>query len=250
MAICLDKDTLSCVTYRRKIERALWVISIWIELGFSGEFCDVRLSCTIYTRKSGLPVRDRIFENFRKSKYRPKFLIWFSGIAHQRISLDKLWSIRKNWILLGESRWLQKVLGTMDRKGVSPPGVFCITYTERTARRKFRKSTKEHCRGVGSAFETSWNEHRWPRWTSSGEAPLGDMLKRPRPSMHLIHWKWLTILILIGACSELDRCLFWMWLLFHWVRTREHEGKLGENSRSWENSRFSRALPTSPSVHP
>ena len=95
MVICLDKDTLSCVTCRRKIERALWVI--WIELGFSEEFCDVGLSCIIYTRKSGLPVRDRIFENFWKSKYRPKFLIWFLGITHQRVSLEKLWTIRKNW---------------------------------------------------------------------------------------------------------------------------------------------------------
>ena len=95
MVICLDKDTLSCVTCRRKIERALWVISI--ELGFSGEFCDVGLSCIIYTRKSGLPVRDRIFENFWKSKYRPKFLIWFLGITHERVFLEKLWAIRKNW---------------------------------------------------------------------------------------------------------------------------------------------------------
>ena len=30
----------------------MWVI--WIELGFSGELCDVGLSCIIYTRKSGL----------------------------------------------------------------------------------------------------------------------------------------------------------------------------------------------------
>ena len=95
MVICLDKDTLSCVTCRRKIERALWVISI--ELGFSGEFCDVGLSCIIYTRKSGLPVHDRIFENFWKSKYRPKLLIWFLGITHQRVSLEILWAIRKNW---------------------------------------------------------------------------------------------------------------------------------------------------------
>ena len=95
MAICLDKDTLWCVTCRRKIERVFLVI--WIELGFSGEFCDVGLSCIIYTRKSGLQVRDRIFENFWKSKYRPKFLIWFLGITHQRVSLEKLWTIRKNW---------------------------------------------------------------------------------------------------------------------------------------------------------
>ena len=95
MAICLDKDTLSCVTCTRKIERALWVI--WIELGFSEEFCDVGLSCIIYTRKSGLPVRDRIFEKFWKSKYRPKFLIWFLGITHQRVSMEILWAIRKNW---------------------------------------------------------------------------------------------------------------------------------------------------------
>ena len=95
MVICLDKDTLSCVTCRRKIERALWVI--WIEFGFSEEFCDVGLLCIIYTRKSGLPVRDRIFENFWKSKYRPKFLIWFLGITQQRVSLEKLWTIRKNW---------------------------------------------------------------------------------------------------------------------------------------------------------
>ena len=95
MVICLDKDTLSCVTCRRKIERAFLVI--WIEWGFSGEFCDVGLSCIIYTRKSGLPVRDRIFENFWKSKYRPTFLIWFLGITHQRVSLEKLWAIRKNW---------------------------------------------------------------------------------------------------------------------------------------------------------
>ena len=52
MVICLDKSALSCVTYRRKIERASWVI--WIELGFSGELRDVGLSCIIYTRKSGL----------------------------------------------------------------------------------------------------------------------------------------------------------------------------------------------------
>ena len=73
----------------------MWVI--WIQLGFSGEFCDVGLSCIIYTRKSGLPVRDRIFENFWTSKYRPKFLIWFLGITHQRVSLEILWAIRKNW---------------------------------------------------------------------------------------------------------------------------------------------------------
>ena len=96
MVICLDKDTLSYVTCRRKTERALWVI--WIELGFSGEFCDVGLSCIIYTtRKSGLPVRDRIFENFQKSNYRPRFLIWFLGITHERVSLEKLRAIRKNW---------------------------------------------------------------------------------------------------------------------------------------------------------
>ena len=94
MVICSDKDTLSCVTCRTKIERALWVI--WIELGLSEEFCDVGLSCIIYTRKPGLPVRDRIFEIFWKSKYRPKFLIWFLGITHQRVSLEKLWAIRKN----------------------------------------------------------------------------------------------------------------------------------------------------------
>ena len=94
MVICLDKDTLSCLTCRRKIERVLWVI--WIELGLSGEFHGVELSCIIYTRKS-VPVRDRIFENFRKSKYRSKFLIWFLGITHQRVSLEKLWAIRKNW---------------------------------------------------------------------------------------------------------------------------------------------------------
>ena len=83
------------LTCRRKIERVLWVI--WIELGLSGEFHGVELSCIIYTRKSGLPVRDRIFENFRKSKYRSKSLIWFLGITHQRVSLEKLWAIRKNW---------------------------------------------------------------------------------------------------------------------------------------------------------
>ena len=95
MVICLDKDTLSCRTCRRKIEMTLWVISI--DLGFSGEFCDVGPSCIIYTRKPGLLVRDRFFENFRKSKYRSKFLIWFLGITHQRVSLEKLWAIRKNW---------------------------------------------------------------------------------------------------------------------------------------------------------
>ena len=95
MVICLDKDTLSYRTCRRKIEMALWVI--WIELGFSGEFCDVGLSCIIYTRKPGLPVRDRFFENIRKSKYRSKFLIWLLGITHQGVSLEKLWAIRKNW---------------------------------------------------------------------------------------------------------------------------------------------------------
>ena len=95
MVICLDKDTLSRLTCRRKIEMALWVI--WIQLGFSEESCGVELSCIIYTRKSGLPVRDRIFDNFRKSKYRSKFLIWFLGITHQRVSLEKLWAIRKNW---------------------------------------------------------------------------------------------------------------------------------------------------------
>ena len=96
MVICLDKDTLSYVTCRRKIERALWVI--WIELDISGEFCDVGLSCIIYTtRKSGLPVRDPIFENFQKSNYRPRFLIWFLGITHERVSLEKLRAIRKNW---------------------------------------------------------------------------------------------------------------------------------------------------------
>ena len=73
----------------------MWVL--WIELGLSGEFHGVELSCIIYTRKSGLPMRDRIFENFRKSKYRSKFLIWFLGITHQRVSLEKLWAIRKNW---------------------------------------------------------------------------------------------------------------------------------------------------------
>ena len=91
MVICLDKDTLSCVTCRRKIERALWV-----ELGFSEEFCDVGLSCIIYTRKSGLPVRDRIFENFWQNKYRTTYLIWFLIITHQRVSLEKLWTIRTN----------------------------------------------------------------------------------------------------------------------------------------------------------
>ena len=89
MVICLD--TLSCLTCRRKIEMALWVI--WIELDFSGEFCDVGLSWTTYTRKPGL----RFFENFRKSKHRSKFFIWFLGITHQGISLEKLWAIRKNW---------------------------------------------------------------------------------------------------------------------------------------------------------
>ena len=106
MVICLDKDTLSCLARRRKIERALWVI--WIELGLSG--CNVGLSCIIYTRNSGLPVRDRSFENFRKSKYRSKFLIWFSGITHQRVSFEKLWAIRKKLKLSGDSRWLQKVV--------------------------------------------------------------------------------------------------------------------------------------------
>ena len=95
MVSCLDKDNLSCVTCRGKIERALWVIRT--ELGFSGEFCDVGLSCIIYIRKSGLPLRDRIFENFRKSKYCPRFLIWVLGITHQRLSLENLWAIRKNW---------------------------------------------------------------------------------------------------------------------------------------------------------
>ena len=95
MDISPDKDTLSCLTCRRRIERAVWVI--WIELGQSGEFCDIRIPCIIYTRKSGLPVRDRIFGNFRKSKYRSKFLIRFLEIAHQRVSLEKLWAIRKNW---------------------------------------------------------------------------------------------------------------------------------------------------------
>ena len=47
--------------------------------------------------KIGTSVRDRIFENFRKSKYRSKFLIWFLGITHQRVSLEKLWAIRKSW---------------------------------------------------------------------------------------------------------------------------------------------------------
>ena len=95
MDISPDKDTLSCLTCRRRIERAVWVI--WIELGQSGEFCDIRIPCIIYTRKSGLPVRDRIFGNFRKSKYRSKFLIRFLEITHQRVSLEKLWAIRKNW---------------------------------------------------------------------------------------------------------------------------------------------------------
>ena len=36
-------------------------------------------------------MRDRFFENFRKSKYRSKFLILFLGITHQRVSLEKLW---------------------------------------------------------------------------------------------------------------------------------------------------------------
>ena len=107
MVICLDKDTLSCVTCRRNIERALWVI--WIELDISGELCDVGLSCIIYTRKSGLPVRDRIFEDFQKSKYRPRFWICFLRITHQRVSLEKLWAIRKKRKLYGDSRWLQKV---------------------------------------------------------------------------------------------------------------------------------------------
>ena len=91
MVICLDKDTLSCVTCRRKIERALWV-----ELGFSEEFCDVGLSCIIYPGKSELPVRDRIFENCWQNKYRTTYLIWFLGITHQRVSLEKLWTIRTN----------------------------------------------------------------------------------------------------------------------------------------------------------
>ena len=95
MVIRLNKDTLSCRTCRRKIETALWVT--WIELGFSGEFCDVGLSCIIYNRKPGLPLRDRFFENFRKSKYRSKFLIRFLGITHQRVSLEKLWANWKNW---------------------------------------------------------------------------------------------------------------------------------------------------------
>ena len=95
MVICLDKDTSSCRTCRRKIDIVFWVI--WIELGFSGVFCDVALSCIIYTRNPGLPMRDRFFEKFRKSKYRSKFLIWFLGITHQRVSLEKLWALRKNW---------------------------------------------------------------------------------------------------------------------------------------------------------
>ena len=95
MVICLDKDTLSCLTCRRKMERALWVI--WMELGFSGEFCDVGLSCIIYIRKSGLPVHDRLFENFRTSKSSRKVFNMVLGIAHQRVSLEKLWAIRKNW---------------------------------------------------------------------------------------------------------------------------------------------------------
>ena len=107
MVICLDKDTLSCVTCRRKIERALWVIRI--ELDISGELCDGALSCIIYTRKSGLPVRDRIFENFQKSIYRPRFLIWFLRITYQRVSMEKLWAIGKKLKLSGDSRWLQKV---------------------------------------------------------------------------------------------------------------------------------------------
>ena len=110
MVIRLDKDTLSCRTCRRKIEMALWVI--WIELGFSGEFCDVGLMCIIYTRNSGLPARDRFFEHFRKSKYRSKFLVRFLGITHQRVSLEKLWAIRKNWscpeILDGNRKSLSK----------------------------------------------------------------------------------------------------------------------------------------------
>ena len=113
MIICLDEDTLSCLTCRRKIERVLWVI--WIELGLSGEFHGVERSCIIYTRKSGLPVRDRIFENFRKSKYSSKFLIWFLGITHQRVSLEKLWAIRKNWsspeILDGYRKSLLRIPG-------------------------------------------------------------------------------------------------------------------------------------------
>ena len=95
MVIRLDKDTLSCRKCRRKIETALWVI--WIKLGFSEKFCDAGLSCIIYTRNSGLPVRDRFFENFRKSKYRSKFLAWFLRITHPKVSLGKLWAIRKNW---------------------------------------------------------------------------------------------------------------------------------------------------------
>ena len=91
MVICLDKDTLSCRTWRRKIERALWVI--WIELGFSGEFVHNLHS---KTGTSGT-VRDRFFEKYWKSKYRSKFLIWFLGITHQRVFLEKLWAIRKNW---------------------------------------------------------------------------------------------------------------------------------------------------------
>ena len=95
LASVRSTDTLSCRTCRRTIERALWVI--WIELGFSGEFCDVGLSCITYTRKPGLSVRDRFFENFWKSKYRLKLLICFLGTPHWRVSLEKLWAIRKNW---------------------------------------------------------------------------------------------------------------------------------------------------------
>ena len=47
--------------------------------------------------KSGTSGARSVFEKFRKSKYRSKFLIWFLGIIHQRVSLEKLWAIRKNW---------------------------------------------------------------------------------------------------------------------------------------------------------
>ena len=72
----LDKDALSCLTCRGKIERALWVI--WIQLGFSREFCGVALSYIIYTRGIGASDARSNFLTFPKQKDRSNLLIWFS----------------------------------------------------------------------------------------------------------------------------------------------------------------------------
>ena len=107
MVICLDKDTLSCVTCGRKIERALWLI--WIKLEISGEFCDVGLSCIVYTRKSWLPVRYWIFRTFPKREISPEvFNMVFRNNSSKGI-FGEIMSDSKKLKLSGDSRWLQEV---------------------------------------------------------------------------------------------------------------------------------------------